>query len=266
MLRPPESCLHRQRPADGAIFLYQPGPAGVDQEWLAVMAEADLLAEVGALDGRVADDARALPPAEQERTGSSAECNSNCCGRRRGAPAAGLSMLIASCLLSRCPLTRYSATTRTVPAMATRPNAATRTTALRIASMPAECRQRGCRWHERHAGLRPRPPQPRGNRSRPATTGRATVISMAAPRSLVLKVTVGKDDPERCNQALTVAAAAAASGVPVSLWLTGEASWMALPDGLPGPGPAACHSAARPVRDSPRRRHRHAVLAVRGPP
>ena len=54
-----------------------------------------------------------------------------------------------------------------------------------------------------------------------------------APRSLVLKVTVGKDDPERCNQALTVAAAAAASGVPVSLWLTGEASWMALPDGCP---------------------------------
>jgi hypothetical protein len=36
-----------------------------------------------------------------------------------------------------------------------------------------------------------------------------------ASRSLVLKVTVGKDDPERCNQALTVAAAAAASGVPV---------------------------------------------------
>ena len=56
---------------------------------------------------------------------------------------------------------------------------------------------------------------------------------MAAPRSLVLKVTVGKDDPERCNQALTVAAAAAASGVPISLWLTGEASWMALPDGCP---------------------------------
>ncbi|HTA03271.1 MAG TPA: DsrE family protein [Streptosporangiaceae bacterium] len=56
---------------------------------------------------------------------------------------------------------------------------------------------------------------------------------MAAPRSLVLKVTVGKDDPERCNQALTVAAAAVASGVPLSLWLTGEASWMALPDGCP---------------------------------
>jgi predicted peroxiredoxin len=57
-----------------------------------------------------------------------------------------------------------------------------------------------------------------------------------APRSLVLKVTAGKDDPERCNQALTVAAAALASGVPVSLWLTGEASWFALPDGCPDLG------------------------------
>ena len=53
-----------------------------------------------------------------------------------------------------------------------------------------------------------------------------------ATRSLVVKVTAGKDDPERCNQALTVAAAAAASGVPVSLWLTGEASWFATPDGV----------------------------------
>src|SRR5690242_807445 len=48
-------------------------------------------------------------------------------------------------------------------------------------------------------------------------------------RSLVIKVTAGKDDPERCNQAFTVAAAAAASGVSVSLWLTGEAAWFALP-------------------------------------
>ena len=31
-------------------------------------------------------------------------------------------------------------------------------------------------------------------------------------RSLVIKVTAGKDDPERCNQAFTVAATAAASG------------------------------------------------------
>jgi predicted peroxiredoxin len=48
-------------------------------------------------------------------------------------------------------------------------------------------------------------------------------------RSLVIKVTVGKEDPERCNQAFTVAAAAVASGVPVSLWLTGESAWYSLP-------------------------------------
>lgn len=48
-------------------------------------------------------------------------------------------------------------------------------------------------------------------------------------RSLVIKVTAGADAPERCNQAFTVAAAALTSGVPVSLWLTGEASWFGLP-------------------------------------
>jgi predicted peroxiredoxin len=50
-----------------------------------------------------------------------------------------------------------------------------------------------------------------------------------ATRSLVVKVTAGADAPERCSQAFTVAATAAASGIPVSLWLTGEASWFALP-------------------------------------
>jgi predicted peroxiredoxin len=48
-------------------------------------------------------------------------------------------------------------------------------------------------------------------------------------RSLVIKVTAGQDEPERCNQAFTVAAAAVASGVSVSLWLTGESAWFALP-------------------------------------
>ena len=48
-------------------------------------------------------------------------------------------------------------------------------------------------------------------------------------RSMVVKVTVGEADPERCNQAFTVAAAAVAAGVPVSLWLTGEAAWFAVP-------------------------------------
>ena len=49
------------------------------------------------------------------------------------------------------------------------------------------------------------------------------------PRSLVVKVTCGSEDAERCNQAFTVAAAAVASGAEVSLWLTGEAAWFGVP-------------------------------------
>jgi predicted peroxiredoxin len=45
----------------------------------------------------------------------------------------------------------------------------------------------------------------------------------------VVKVTAGEDASERCSQAFTVAAVAVASGVPVSLWLTGESAWFALP-------------------------------------
>jgi predicted peroxiredoxin len=48
-------------------------------------------------------------------------------------------------------------------------------------------------------------------------------------RTLVIKVTAGKDEPERSGQALNVAATALASGVAVSLWLTGESAWFALP-------------------------------------
>lgn len=48
-------------------------------------------------------------------------------------------------------------------------------------------------------------------------------------RSLVIKVTAGSDAPERCSQAFTVAATAVAAGVEVSLWLTGESAWFALP-------------------------------------
>ena len=47
--------------------------------------------------------------------------------------------------------------------------------------------------------------------------------------TLVINVTAGQEAPERCGQALTVAATALASGVAVSLWLSGEAAWFALP-------------------------------------
>ena len=45
----------------------------------------------------------------------------------------------------------------------------------------------------------------------------------------MIKVTAGAGRARRCNQAFTVAATAVASDLPVSLWLTGEAAWFALP-------------------------------------
>jgi len=48
-------------------------------------------------------------------------------------------------------------------------------------------------------------------------------------RSLVIKCTSGAEDPERCNQAFTVAAAGVTAGAQVSLWLTGEAAWFGVP-------------------------------------
>lgn len=45
----------------------------------------------------------------------------------------------------------------------------------------------------------------------------------------MIKVTAGLDAPERSNQGFTVAATAVAAGVPVELWLTGEAAWFGVP-------------------------------------
>jgi len=61
----------------------------------------------------------------------------------------------------------------------------------------------------------------------------------------VIKVTAGADAPERCNQAFTVAATAVASDVPVSLWLTGEAAWFAVPGRADGFTPLS-HAAPLP--------------------
>lgn len=50
----------------------------------------------------------------------------------------------------------------------------------------------------------------------------------AMPQSkLVVKCTTV--DPEPCSQAFTVAATALATGAQVSLWLTGEATWLGTP-------------------------------------
>ena len=48
-------------------------------------------------------------------------------------------------------------------------------------------------------------------------------------RELVIKLTTGIESPERLSQAFTVAATAVASGARVSLWLTGESTWLAVP-------------------------------------
>jgi predicted peroxiredoxin len=64
-------------------------------------------------------------------------------------------------------------------------------------------------------------------------------------RRLVVKVTCGSDDPERCNQAFTVAAMAETSGAEVSLWLTGEAAWF----GVPGRAEAFVLPEAAPLAD-----------------
>jgi predicted peroxiredoxin len=48
-------------------------------------------------------------------------------------------------------------------------------------------------------------------------------------RHLIIKLTTGVEAPERLSQGFTVAATAVASGAVVSLWLTGESSWLAVP-------------------------------------
>lgn len=48
-------------------------------------------------------------------------------------------------------------------------------------------------------------------------------------RRLLVKITCGAEAPERYSQGVTVAATAVATGAEVSLWLTGEATYLALP-------------------------------------
>jgi predicted peroxiredoxin len=48
-------------------------------------------------------------------------------------------------------------------------------------------------------------------------------------RRLIIKLTTGVETPEKLSQAFTVAATAVASGAVVSLWLTGESAWLAVP-------------------------------------
>lgn len=52
---------------------------------------------------------------------------------------------------------------------------------------------------------------------------------MTASPSLVVKCTSGAEAPERAAQAFTVASTALAAGASVSMWLTGESVWFAVP-------------------------------------
>ena len=48
-------------------------------------------------------------------------------------------------------------------------------------------------------------------------------------RRLLVTLTAGTDDPERCAQAWTVSATAIAAGAEVEMWLTGDATLLAAP-------------------------------------
>lgn len=53
------------------------------------------------------------------------------------------------------------------------------------------------------------------------------------PRPLLVKITCGAEAAERANQGWTVAAMGLAAGAPVTVWLTGEAVWFAVPGRQP---------------------------------
>ncbi len=64
-------------------------------------------------------------------------------------------------------------------------------------------------------------------------------------RSLIIKLTCGAEAAERANQAWSVAAMGIAAGAPVTVWLTGEAVWFA----VPGRQPDLALPHATPVSD-----------------
>ena len=55
-------------------------------------------------------------------------------------------------------------------------------------------------------------------------------------RTLIIKLTCGAEAAERSNQGWTVAAAGVAAGAAVTVWLTGEAVWFAVPGRQPDLG------------------------------
>ena len=72
-----------------------------------------------------------------------------------------------------------------------------------------------------------------------------TVSTEIAPRSMIVKLTCGAEAAERANQAWTVAAAAVTVGATITVWLTGEGVWFA----VPGRQPDLALPYATPVAD-----------------
>src|SRR4029450_6832629 len=70
------------------------------------------------------------------------------------------------------------------------------------------------------------------NTAIPSATMWAMSSEMTAS-SLLIKIPCGAEAAERANQAWTVAAMGVAAGAPVSVWLTGEAVWFAVPGRQP---------------------------------
>jgi predicted peroxiredoxin len=56
---------------------------------------------------------------------------------------------------------------------------------------------------------------------------------LSEPRHLIIKITCGAEAAERANQGWTVAAMGLAAGARVTVWLTGEAVWFAVPGRQP---------------------------------
>lgn len=73
----------------------------------------------------------------------------------------------------------------------------------------------------------------------------STVPAESGPRPLLIKLTCGAEAAERANQAWTVAALALAGGAEVTVWLTGEGVWFA----VPGRQPDLALPHATPVAD-----------------
>ena len=84
------------------------------------------------------------------------------------------------------------------------------------------------------------------------------------PRHLMIKITCGAEAAERANQGWTVAAMGVAAGARVTVWLTGEAVWFAVPGRQPDLALPHATPVARTGRDGADGRPDRGLHPVRG--